>query len=226
MSKKECPHHDDDDNHQLNRQILAGILGFIFLVLLVIFLIWIILRPTKPRFILQDATVYTFNFSTTGAAIPTPNTLTTTMQVTLTSFNPNQRIGIYYTKLDVYASYRGQQISLATQLPPSYQGHRDVTVWSPFLYGNAVPVSPFLLEPLQQDQNAGDVLVNVKVNGRVKWKVGTWVSGRYHVYANCPAYIKFVGGDRDNAVGASAPEVKLASPGLKLSLVQSCNVDV
>ena len=89
-----------------------------------------------------------------------------------------------------------------------------------------MPVSPFLLGSLQQDQTAGGVLVNVKVNGRVKWKVGTWISGRYHVFVNCPAYIRCVGGDRDNALGSTAPEVKLASPGVKLQLVQSCTVDV
>ncbi|KAK7272249.1 hypothetical protein RJT34_28729 [Clitoria ternatea] len=219
---KGCDHHDEE-RRQLLRRVFAGILGFIFLVLLVVFLIWIILRPTKPRFILQDATVYAFNLSSTGdtpsLATPTPNTLTLTMQATLSAINPNNRIGIYYQKLDAYASYRGQQISLATELPPTYQGHRDTTVWSPFLYGTAVPVSPFLLEVLHQDKTSGGVLVNVKVNGRVKWKVGTWVSGRYHINVNCPAYIRLAGGDRDDAIG-------VAGPAVKFQLFQGCIVDV
>ncbi|KAK7324841.1 hypothetical protein VNO77_28717 [Canavalia gladiata] len=218
---KDCGHHDEE-RQQLLRRIFAAILGFIILILLVIFLIWIILRPTKPRFILEDATVYAFNLSSTGdipsPTTPTPNTLTLTMQVTLTALNPNSRIGIYYHNLHVYASYRGQQVSLATELPPTYQGHRDTTVWSPFLYGNAVPVSPYVLEVLEQDKTSGGVLVNVKVNGRVKWKVGTWVSGRYHIYANCPAYIRLAG-DRDTGIGVAAPAVKF-------QLFQNCVVDV
>ncbi|KAJ1384550.1 Late embryogenesis abundant protein [Sesbania bispinosa] len=98
--------------------------------------------PThKPRFILQGRHVFSFNLSSTGDTpspnhLPPPNTLTLSMQVTLSALNPNSRIGIYYQKLDAYASYRGQQISLATELPPTYQGHRDVSVWSPLLFGN------------------------------------------------------------------------------------------
>ncbi|XP_061337349.1 NDR1/HIN1-like protein 1 [Gastrolobium bilobum] len=220
MSSKECGHHHDDG--KLLRSIFAGIIAFIVLILLIIFLTWIILRPTKPRFMLQDATVYAFNLSSTTTEpspfAPTPNTLTITMQVTLSAHNPNDRIGIYYQKLDVYVSYRSQQISLATAVPDTYQGHKDFTVWSPFLYGNSVPVSPYVLSSLQQDQNAGVVMVNVKINGRVKWKVGTWVSGRYHVYVNCPANIGF-SGDRNNGIGGVSPVVKF-------QFWQSCNVDV
>lgn len=221
-NSKDC-HYHEDERRELLRRIITGILSFIFLVLLVIFLIWIILRPTKPRFILQDATVFTFNLSCTGdipsPTIPTPNTLSLSMQVTLSAINPNDRIGIYYEKLDAYASYRGQQISLATELPPTYQGHRDVSVFSPLLFGNAVPVSPFALEVLRQDQTSGGVLVNVKVNGRVKWKVGTWVSGRYHIYVNCPAYIRLAGDKGDESFGVSGPAVKF-------QFLQSCVVDV
>ncbi|KAL9316455.1 hypothetical protein ACSQ67_017456 [Phaseolus vulgaris] len=54
-----------------------------------------------------------------------------------------------YTKLEAYASYCGQQVSLTT------------AVWSPFLYDSAVPVSPFMFEILQQDKTSKGVLVNV-----------------------------------------------------------------
>ncbi|KAK7257592.1 hypothetical protein RIF29_31664 [Crotalaria pallida] len=213
MSVKECGHHDEEEERSaLLRRVFGFIIAFIVLILFIIFLIWIILRPTKPTFMLQDATIFSFNLSSI------PNTITITMQVTLLAHNPNKRIGIYYQKLDVYASYRSQQISLPTAIPATYQGHKDFTVWSPFLYASAVPVSPYTLSSLQQDQNGGVVLVNVKVNGRVKWKVGTWISGRYHLYVNCPAYIRFAG-DRNGGIGVVAPAVKF-------QLLQTCSVDV
>lgn len=81
-----------------------------------------------------------------------------------------------------------------------------------------MPVSPFTLSNLQQDQNNGMVLVNLKVNGRVKWKVGRWISGRYHIFVNCPAYVRF-SGDRNNGAGVVAPAVKF-------QLLQNCHVDV
>ncbi|XP_040993368.1 NDR1/HIN1-like protein 1 [Juglans microcarpa x Juglans regia] len=214
MSAKHCGHHrghHHDERYKLNRRILCGIIVFIVLVLFVIFLVWAILHPTKPRFILQDATVYAFNVSTSP-----PFTISTSMQVTVSSRNRMDRVGIYYQKLDIYATYRSQQVTLQTLLPPTYQGHKEVSVWSPFLYGNSVPMWPRLMGALQQDQNIGSVLFKIKIDGTIKWKVGTWFSGRYHLHVNCPAYIKF--GDRNNGFPVG--------PVMKFQLVQGCNVDV
>ncbi|XP_059627783.1 NDR1/HIN1-like protein 1 [Cornus florida] len=210
MTAKDCGHHHHhDERRKLYRLLFACFLIFVIVVLFIIFLVWAILRPTKPRFILQDATVYAFNVSP-------PNFLTSNLQVTVSSRNPNSRIGIYYDKLDVYATYRSQQITLPTLVPANYQGHKDVNVWSPFLCGNAVPVAPYLAAALSQDEMAGMVLINIKIDGRVRWKVGTFISGRYHLYANCPAYISF--GNRNNGI--------VVGPAIKYQLVQSCHVDV
>lgn len=207
MSAKDCGHHDDEE--QRAKRITIAIVGVFIVVGIVIFLVWAILHPDKPRFILQDVTIYAFNLTA-------PNMLTSNMQITLSSRNPNDRIGIYYQKLDIFASYHNQQITLPTQLPSTYQGHLDVTVWSPFLYGNAVPVAPFLEEGLSQDMNTGTVLLNIKVYGQLKWKVGTWISARYQINANCPAYISFTDQTKAIQVGSA----------MKYQLVQTCTVDV
>ncbi|XP_022753739.1 NDR1/HIN1-like protein 1 [Durio zibethinus] len=207
MTGKEYRQHDDDD--QLVKRILMAIFGLLIVFAIVVFLVWAFLHPAKPRFILQDVTIYAFNLTA-------PNLLTSNMQITLSSRNPNDRIGIYYLKLDMFASYRNQQITLPTPLPRTYQGHQDVTIWSPILYGNSVPVVPFLETGLSQDMNAGLVLLNIKVFGQLKWKVGTWISGRYQISANCPAYISF--SDRTKAI-----QVGLA---MKYQLAQTCTLDV
>ncbi|XP_009776256.1 NDR1/HIN1-like protein 1 [Nicotiana tabacum] len=211
MSPKDCGHHDEE-RHKLHRRLFVAVLAFVILVLFIIFLIWLILRPTKPSFILHAATIYAFNVSS-------PNIfLTTNIQITLASRNPNNKIGIYYDKLDVYATYRGQQITLPTLLPSTYQGHKDVTIWSPFVYGNSVPVAPFLSESLNQDQMAGTVLINIKVDGRIRWKVGTFISGKYHLYVNCPAYVGVGGKMIGNSIAVGSA--------MKYQLVQNCHVDV
>ncbi|GMY13490.1 NDR1/HIN1-like protein 1 [Fagus crenata] len=57
-----------------------------------------------------------------------------------------------------------------------------------------------------QDQNVGTVLLNIKIDGSVKWKVGTWIYGKYHLIVNCPAYMKF--GDCNNSGNAVGPVMK------------------
>ncbi|KAG4183258.1 hypothetical protein ERO13_A09G097900v2 [Gossypium hirsutum] len=203
----DCGRHDD--KQQLAKRVAVAIFGFLIIFAIVVFLVWAILHPTKPHFILQDVTIYAFNLTA-------PNYLTSNMQITLVSRNPNERIGIYYHKLDVLASYRNQQITLPTLIPRTYQGQQDVTVWSPLLYGNAVPIAPFLEVGLNQDMNAGMVLLNVKAFGQLKWKVGTWISGRYQININCPIYISFTGRTKAVQVGVA----------MKYQLVQSCSVDI
>ncbi|KAI4386139.1 hypothetical protein MLD38_004099 [Melastoma candidum] len=214
MTAKDCGHHDDDDGH-FARRLFSCLLGLVVAVLFTVLLIFLVLRPTKPSFILRDATVYEFN------STASPTLLTTTVQVTISTRNPNARVGIYYQMLDAYASYRGQQITLPVQLPDSYQGHKEIVEWSPFLYGDSVPVSPFLASSLAEDQNAGAVLVNVKVDGKVKWKVGTWVSGKYLLHVSCPALLVFQSQD-----GGTTYDGAAVQSSMKFQATQHCNVDV
>ncbi|KAL5545732.1 hypothetical protein UlMin_005419 [Ulmus minor] len=210
MTSKDCGHHGKY-RRKIWRRICAGILIFTFIVLITILIIWAVLQPSKPRFILQDVTVYAFNTSV-------PNLLTSNFQVTISSRNPNDKIGVYYDRLDVYAVYRNQQITFPTRIPPTYQGHKDVNVWSPFVYGTSVPVAPFNSVGLIQDQSTGSIMLIFKLDGRVRWKVGTFISGKYHFYVKCPAFIN-LGNNNNNGVVVGQNAVKY-------QLVQRCSVNV
>jgi len=206
---KECSHHKGR-RHKRLRRCCAGILIFNFILLIIILLIWAILQPKKPQFIIQDATIYAFNVSA-------PNIITSSIQVTIYSRNPNDKIGVYYDKLDVFATYRSQQITYYTAIPSVYQGHKDVNVWSPFISGVNVPVAPYNGASLSQDQAAGTVALIFKIDGRVRFKVGTYVSGRYHLHVRCPARLDFGGRTTGIIVGSNA---------VKYQLTQSCSVTV
>ncbi|KAJ4971616.1 hypothetical protein NE237_004715 [Protea cynaroides] len=208
MSEKDCGQHGWK-RKQLIRRLCAALGLFVLLILVVILLVWLILRPTKPQLTLQDVTVYQFN-------VTYPNFLTSSIQVTVQSRNPNDKIGIYYDKLDIYASYRDQQITLPTLLLPTYEGHKGIDVWSPFVAGNSVPIAPYLATSLTQDQSSGFILINVKLYGKLRWKVGTWVSDHYRINVNCPAYIRF------GTPGAGLT----VYTGIKYQLSQSCSTDI
>ncbi|KAG6481456.1 NDR1/HIN1-like protein 1 [Zingiber officinale] len=182
--KRDCGHRDGDcERRRFYRRLFACFLFLIVIVLLIVLIVWLVLRPTRPRFYLQDTSVVQLNL-TEGTGL-----LTSVLQVTISSRNPNDRIGIYYDRLVSYARYQGQQITTSAILPTGYQGHNDVIVWSPYLFGLSVPLAPDLAAALSQDQHAGYVLLSVRIDGRLRWKVGTWISGRYHLHVNCPAFL-------------------------------------
>ncbi|KAL8201621.1 hypothetical protein R6Q57_010768 [Mikania cordata] len=212
MSVKECTHHKDRKN-KLVRKLFAGFLILAFLVLLTFLITWAILQPRKPRFTLEDATIYSFNISS-------PILFSSNFQVTISSHNPNSRIGIYYDKLNVFATYKNQQITYFTGIQPVYQGHKDTNIWSPFIFGTNVPVAPYNGASLAQEQSNGGINLLIKVNGRVRWRVGRFISGRYHIHVNCDAYIPF-----GNKQTSQIPGIVVGT-GIKYQLSRRCGVNV
>ncbi|KAK4396599.1 NDR1/HIN1-like protein 1 [Sesamum angolense] len=192
------------------RKCFAVLFIFNFIILLALLITWAILQPKKPRFTLQEATFFTLNVSAT-------NLVSAAIQLTVKAHNPNSRVGIYYDKVDVYSTYRNQQITNYTGIPPFYQGHKDDNIWSPFIYGNNAPVAPYNGLALSQDQWNGDVRLIIKIDGRVKWKVGSFVSRQYHIHIACPAHILL---DYTNKTGV------LIGNKTMYDLSQSCSVYV
>lgn len=155
------------------------------------------------------------------------------MQVTIASRNPNDRVGVYYKTLDAFTTYRDEPVTVPVSMPAIYQGHKDVSVWSPVMSGDAVPVAQYVADAMKQDIAAGYVLLHVRVDGRVKWKVGSWVSGGYHLWVNCPALLAASGGAVVGAFAASAASGVPAVPAgvnttvsLKFTHPADCTVDV
>ncbi|CAM0904704.1 unnamed protein product [Alopecurus aequalis] len=78
-----------------------------------------------------------------------------------------------------------------------------IASWNPTT-GWASTTRPCTRSPLTATSRAGYVLLHVKVDGRVKWKVGSWVSGGYHIFVNCPALLSATGGSAGGAFSMSA----------------------
>ncbi|OIV96918.1 hypothetical protein TanjilG_00500 [Lupinus angustifolius] len=151
--------------------------------ILLILLIYLILLPSKPQFSLTQVDIYQLNLS--GPK------LNSSIQLTLLSKNPNKKVGIYYDEFQVYATYKGQQITGYTSMPPFYQSNEESNLLTASLVGNGVPVAPSIGYEVGRDQSSGRLVLNLKVNGKLRWKVGTWVSGHYRFNVNCVSFMAF-----------------------------------
>ncbi|KAF8641906.1 hypothetical protein HU200_067616 [Digitaria exilis] len=211
---KDCGNHGDEDFTQSCRRLLLILLTLVLLAGVVALVVFLVLRPTHPRFVLHDSTLHQLDITNTSAPL-----LSTVTQVTIASRNPNARVGVLYDRLDVYATYKFQQVTLATRLaPPAInQGYGDVDVWSPVLSGPHVPFAPFLADAMRQDVANGYLVMEVRIDGRVRWKVGSWTSGHYHIFVTCPAY--FIGGRGGGYAVAGAH-------GLTFKMPTHCSVEV
>ncbi|KAD4584229.1 hypothetical protein R6Q59_036928 [Mikania micrantha] len=180
-------------NH--HKKLIYTFTTFILSILLLILLVWFILHPTKPEFAIKEASIYQLTLS--GSHL-----LNSSIQTTFLSKNPNQKVGIFFDEIQVYASYKGQRITLDSSIPPFYQENKDSNLLSVVLVANGLPVDPSFGYEMGRGQMAGRLVLNIKTNGQLRWKVGTWVSGRYMFIVNCVVVLPF---------GASVPAGPLTS---------------
>ncbi|XP_028084954.1 NDR1/HIN1-like protein 26 [Camellia sinensis] len=183
-SPKHCGNKQGLNVSKFYKKLFCTFSTIFLSILLLIFLVYFILHPSKPQFSLKETDIYELNLSNT-------HLLNSSIQLTLLSKNPNNKVGIYYDVLQVYASYKGQQVTTDTSLPPFYQGNQESNLLTASLVGVGLPVDPSFGYEVGRDQVAGKLVLNLKVNGRLRWKVGTWVSGRYRFNVNCVSIMDF-----------------------------------
>ncbi|XP_073033031.1 NDR1/HIN1-like protein 26 [Primulina eburnea] len=171
-------------SRRFNKKLYLYFTTIFLLLLSLILLVWLILHPTKPHFSLTQADVNQLNLAS-------PSLLNSSIQLTLQSTNPNKKVGIFYDEFHLYASYKRQKITPETSISPFYQGHEETTFLSASLAGVQLPVSPSFAYEIQRDTGTGKLVLNFKGNGRLRWKVGNWVSGRYRFMVDCVTVMPF-----------------------------------
>lgn len=175
---EKSPQHCGKNKHLILNKKCIVLFFSIFLMLTLILLFCFVLHPTKPHFSLEQVNINQLFVSPT-------HLVNSSIQLTLISTNPNQRFGIYYDQIQLYASYKAQQITLHSSLAPFYQDHKDTNLMSALLVANALPVAPSFNYDLGRDQMGGRLVLNVKAYGMLRWKLGTWVSGNYRFSVKC-----------------------------------------
>lgn len=152
--------------------VLAGITALV---------LYLVYRPSEPRFTVVGAGVYELNVTSPVAA----TAVSAGMQFTLAVHNPSGRSAVVYDRLASYVVYRGQAITPTSQLPPLYQEKDSTVMVSTVLGGGPVPVSEEVAAGLAVDRAYGLVPVRLVVLGKIKYKAGPFRSPWYSLYVKC-----------------------------------------
>ncbi|CAG7881826.1 hypothetical protein BRARA_C02857 [Brassica rapa] len=166
------------------RAFCAAIFSILVLLGIIVLILWLVYRPHKPRLTVVGAAIYDLNFTA-------PPLISTSVQFSVLARNPNRRVSIHYDKLSMYVTYKDQIITPPLQLPPLRLGHKSTVVIAPVLGGAGIPVSPEVANGLKSDEAYGLVSMRVVVTGRLRWKTGAIMTGRYGFYATCGVWMRF-----------------------------------
>lgn len=181
----------DDGNHKntsrytpqdTRRAISTFIVVILILAGITAGVLWIVYHPHKPKFAVVGAAVYNLNISS-------PPYISISMQFTIITRNPNNRVSIYYDHLAAFLFYRNQAITTLLMLPPLHHKRDSTVSFSPILGGGSVPVSMEVVNGLGTDEGYGAVSFRLVLTGKLRWKYGDIKSRRRGVYVGCDVFV-------------------------------------
>ncbi|XP_057796914.1 NDR1/HIN1-like protein 26 [Salvia miltiorrhiza] len=160
---------------RVSKLICAVVLGLLFLIGIISFILWLSLRPHRPRFFVE------------GFSIPAGNSF---IFYNVTARNSNQNIGVYYDSVEVAVFYQDdQRLGGAQVLYPFYQEPKNTTVIAGALGGAALNATGRAWEQIAADRARGEAVFTVQITSVIRFKISSWDSKRHRMHANCPVRV-------------------------------------
>nr|GMD06922.1 protein YLS9-like [Ipomoea batatas] len=176
---------------RVSKLICAVILGLLAIIGLVTFILWLSLRPHRPRIRVED-----FSLPALGQGSGIENAQ---INFNVTVRNSNQAIGIYYDDaMQITLWYDDQSVGTVSLLNPFFQPPKNTTVVAGSLAGAALNVTNQHWEQFVNDVSRGLVLFRLELKTTIRFKVSSWNTKRHRMHSNCP-----VGIGQDGAIAAN-----------------------
>ncbi|XP_073148167.1 NDR1/HIN1-like protein 12 [Henckelia pumila] len=170
--------------------ICSFIAIFIVLAGIAVLTIWLVYRPRRPNFRVISAAVYQLNATS-------PPFMSTAMQFTVLTRNPNKRLSVFYDQFSAFVSYKNQAITPQVTLPPLFQEPKSTVALSPVLGGAQVPVAAEVVGGMSMDEAYGVVGLSLVLTGKLEYKAAAGLTiiktsiGHYRVYVKCDFFVGF-----------------------------------
>ncbi|KAF5195288.1 Late embryogenesis abundant protein [Thalictrum thalictroides] len=158
--------------------ICAIFLSILFVVGLLLFIIWISLRPHRPRFHIKSFSIPGLNQAT--------GVQNAQVSFDVTARNPNQNIGIYYDAMDATVFYEDKSIGQTPLLFPFYQPKKNTTWIHGELSGATLTADSAKWQSFIDELSKGTVVFRLDLKSRIRFKVSNWWDSKNHrMHANC-----------------------------------------
>lgn len=166
---------------RVSKFICTIFLGLLFFFGIIAFIVYLSLRPHRPRVFLNDLAI---------PAITQPNGFENAeLTYNLTARNSNHKIGIYYNEMQVTAFYDDQRIGGQPVLFPFYQEPKNSTLIFGTLSGTTLTVNNGRWMQFLGDRTRGKVTFRLEITSTIRFKISTWDSKWHKLHANCEAVV-------------------------------------
>ncbi|KAL1213376.1 hypothetical protein V5N11_025918 [Cardamine amara subsp. amara] len=157
--------------------VFLVILTLIFIAAVGVLIVWLVRKPKKIHYSVENASVQNFNLTN-------DNHMSATFKFTFRSNNPNHRISVYYNSVEIFVKFKDQTFAFDT-MEPFHQPRMNVTQVDETLIAQNVAVSKSNGNDLRAQTSLGKIDFQVYVKARVRFKVGIWKSARRTAKIEC-----------------------------------------
>ncbi|KAL7142772.1 hypothetical protein ABFS83_08G146300 [Erythranthe nasuta] len=165
---------------QISKLVCAVFLFLLFLIGIITFILWLSLRPHRPRFHVIDFSIPELAGGGEGGF------QNAQIVYNVTARNANQNIGVYYDSMQLTVYYQDQSIGGSPLSNPFYQEPKKTAVFAGTLGGAALTVTGQQWQQFTADKARGEVVFRLEVASTIRFKISTWDSKRHKMHANCP----------------------------------------
>ncbi|KAL5730938.1 hypothetical protein ACHQM5_003714 [Ranunculus cassubicifolius] len=158
--------------------ICSIFLGLLLIAGVVVFIVWLSLRPHRPRFHIRAFSIPGLNqevgIQNAGVSFD------------VTARNPNINIGIYYDAMDANVYYRDQNIGQTPLMFPFYQPKKNTTWIHGDLGGATLTVDSSKWQAFVDEIAKGKVVFRLELKSGIRFKVSNlWDSKPHRMHASC-----------------------------------------
>jgi hypothetical protein len=160
---------------RVSKFICTIFLTFLLVVGMLTFILWLSLRPHRPRFHIHQ-------FSISGLSQET-GPENAQIQFNVTARNANQNIVVRYDSMNGSVYYRDQSIGWKPLLFPFDQEPKNTTIITDVF--TLTNVNSQRWTDLNNDRVVGVVVFRLEISSIIRFKISKWESKHHRMHANC-----------------------------------------
>ncbi|KAK3408273.1 hypothetical protein EUGRSUZ_J00544 [Eucalyptus grandis] len=160
------------------RYFLLAMITFIIIIGAILFIVWLVLRPRLPVFVVESVTLNNFSISTSSQQVSGH------WLVRFQVRNPNQNMKLSYADIESYIYCNSEPLS-RTRLPPFNQGARSQTVVQASFVAMDSFVDGWAVSGIIAERASGVVRFQVRLIALAQFKAGWWPERRASIQVLC-----------------------------------------
>lgn len=161
---------------RLCKFICTIILSLLLIIGLVAFIVWLSLRPHRPRF-------HVVSFSIAGLLGQDNGFQNSAITFNVTIRNPNNEVDIYYDDMSGGVFYLDQQLASTTTLLLQFRQRRKNTT---YVSGAFTGVSlPGYGDSFKQALATGKIVFRLELKTGIRFRIARWTTRHHRMHASC-----------------------------------------